>query len=399
MLARLRVPPHLKVTAAQTRPDLSPEALTDALRAKGFHECNPHDPMGLGPYAPYRNLSMGRIAIPQKGGHTADMGFDVLIHFHGHSAVRKTVVQVAGGIAYVGIDKGLGSGPYSKAFERSDVFPTLLRSIEGALKQHTHDEGAHIRHVGLSAWSAGYGAVNEILKHGDERVDAVILLDGLHAAWNPAAPKRDGSLRSLTSQTLTPTFEFAKKALHGEKIFIFSHSGVDPEKYPSTSSTADLLLHELGLSRTPVPETAGKFHQKSGADQQGFHLWSYAGTNEYAHCAHIPLIKRALGIVETAWNTPLMDRNVPNTPAPKLGGGDEEPEVAATLDVGVVAGEPTTKDTFEGLDTIESGGVKKDPLEWVPTPGTAVPPSVSDGVQKPLPAAHEDRPVLGDGNG
>lgn len=396
VLARLATPEARHVTAAPVaQATRTLEPLTEALRVKGFHECNPHDPIGLGPYAPYRNLSMGRIAIPQKGGHAANMGFDVVIHFHGYSAVRKTLVQVARGVAYVGIDKGLGSGPYSNAFQRPDVFPALLRSVESALKQHTHDEGAHIRHVALSAWSAGYGAVNEILKHGDERVDAVILLDGLHAAWNPAAPKRDGSLQSLSSHTLTPTFAFAKQALHGKKLFIFSHSDVDPEKYPSTSATAELLLHELGLSRTSVPSDGSPFHAKSGVDQGGLHVWSYSGTNEAAHCAHIPVMARALSLVEAAWQTPPLDRSVPPTPAPKLGGG-EEPEIAASLDVGVI--ERAAPDPFEGLDTIEQGGQKKDPLEWVPTPAPAK-ASVPEGVQKALPAPNQDRPIVGDGDG
>ncbi|HMR73875.1 MAG TPA: hypothetical protein PKD61_02145 [Polyangiaceae bacterium] len=397
VLARLATPEAPHVTAAPVeRERRTLEPLTDALRAKGFHECNPHDPIGLGPYAPYRNLNMGRIAIPQKGGHTANMGFDVVIHFHGYSAVRKTLVQVANGVAYVGIDKGLGSGPYSNAFQRPDVFPELLRSVESALKHHTHDDGAHIRHVALSAWSAGYGAINEILKHGDDRVDAVILLDGLHAAWNPAAPKRDGSLKSLSSHTLTPTFEYAKKALHGKKIFIFSHSDVDPEKYPSTSATAELLLHELGLVRTSVESDGSPFHPKSNVDQGNLHVWSYAGTNEAAHCAHIPVMARALAIVEGAWDTPALDRKVPSTPAPKLGGG-EEPEIAATLDVGVI--DRAVSDPFEGLDTIEQGGQKKDPLEWVPTPGPAKPVSATEGVEKALPAPNQDRPVVSDGDG
>ncbi len=398
MLAHLTTPQAPQLTAAPTpmaERKLAP--LTDVLRKKGFHECNPHDPIGLGPYSPFRNLRMGRIAIPQKGGHTADMGFDVVIHFHGYNAVRKTLVQVANGVAYVGIDKGLGSGPYSKAFRRPDVYPALLRSVESALKQHTHDDGAHIRKVALSAWSAGYGAVNEILKHGDERVDAVILLDGLHAAWNPAASKRDGSLRSLSSHTLTPTFRFAKKALQGEKIFIFSHSKVNPEKYPSTYHTADLLLRDLGLSRTPVKGDGSPFEQKSGVDSGGLHIWYYGGTNEAAHCAHIPVMARALRVIESEWSTPALDRKVPFTPAPKLGGGGDN-EVTATLDVGVVKG--AAADPFEGLDTVQKGGEEKDPLEWVPTPAPAgAPTSVAEGVQEPLAAPNQDRPVVGDSDG
>jgi hypothetical protein len=336
VLARFAAPsaPELETRSA---PELEPAPLTDALRAKGFHECNPHDPIGLGPYAPFRNLNVGRIAIPQKGGYTDDLGYDVVVHFHGHSPVRKTLVQVARGVAFVGIDKGIGSGRYSKPFENPETWRTLLRSIEGALVKHSGDERAHVRKLGLSAWSAGYGAVNEILKYDADRVDAVVLLDGLHAAWNPAAPKRDGSLRSLSSRTIEPTVRFARRALAGEKLFVFTHSRVDPEKYPSTEATANLLLHELGLERDPVDARGDAFGKTGAAERAGFRLWSYAGTNEAAHCTHIRHIAPALRVIEAAWNTPPMDRSVPNTPAPKLGGGAGEEDDMPVLEL--VAGE------------------------------------------------------------
>lgn len=298
---------------------LRAEPLSDELKKKGYHECFPHDPMGLGPYTPFKNLTTGRIAIPQRGGHTPDMGFDVLIQFHGHSPVRKTFVQVTRGLVYVGIDKGLGSGPYSDAFGNPDVFTALLKSIDAALKRHTGDQRAHIRKLALSAWSAGYGAVNEILKYGDDRVDAVVLLDGLHAAWNPAAASRDAGVSSLSSLPLGPTFRFAKKATRGEKLFVFTHSEVVPETYPSTRQTADLLLAEVGVTRSEIPPGNERFSQTSTADVQGFHLWGFRGGNEHAHCSHVPHIERAVHLLEEAWQTPAMDRNVPFSPAPVLG--------------------------------------------------------------------------------
>jgi hypothetical protein len=329
---------------AEARPEesaprhLVPLPISDEQRKKGYHECYPPDPIGLGPYQPFRNLSMGRIAIPQRGGHTADMGYDVIVHFHGYSPVRKTLVQVARGVVYVGIDRGVGSGRYSDAFQKPDVFPTLLRSIESALVRVSGDSRAHIRHLAISAWSAGYGAVNEILKHGDDRIDAVILLDGLHAAWNPAARSHDEGVQSLSSLPLGPTFRFARKAAEGKKIFLFTHSEVVPEGYPSTHQTADLLLSELGLERTAMDPGEDRFGQTAAVDHAGFHLWSFSGANELAHCSHITHIARALYLIEDAWDTPPMDRDVPPTPAPVLGhpSGDGEIEVSAASDAGTV---------------------------------------------------------------
>jgi hypothetical protein len=299
---------------------LEAEALTPALRARGYHECYPHDPIGLGPYARFRNLNIGRIAIPQKGGHTPDFGYDVVVHFHGQSAVRKTLVQVARGVAFVGIDLGTGSGYYSKRFRSPDVFPKLRRSIERALRRHSGNPQAHVRHLALSAWSAGYGAVNEILRRHADAVDAVVLLDGLHAAWSFTRRGRDQSVDAACDRNIEPTFRFARRAVTGEKTFVFTHSEVEPVRYPSTALTARLLLGQLGLDPEPVGGGTGRYPQVGAVEANGLHVWSHRGNDKRAHCAHIPLIARAVrDVLEERWNTPAMDRDVPHTPAPKLG--------------------------------------------------------------------------------
>jgi hypothetical protein len=332
-------PPSPKLSAfAAPRPKLVPKPfntlhlapITEAQRRKGYNECYTPDPLGLGPYAPYRHLSMGRIAIPQVGGHTADMGYDVLIHFHGHQAARKVIVQIARGIVFVGIDKGIGSGAYADAFTDASAFPELLSSITHALVAYTGDARAHIRHLALSAWSAGYGAVNQILKQGDnaERIDAVVLLDALHAGWNPNHPHHDGSVESAESAYIQPVFDFAREAAEGRKIFVFTHSRIDPITYPSTSLTAALMLSDMGLKTTPVDSGDDPFGMTGRVDVRGFHLWAYRGDTTYAHCSHLshlaPIVR---DILEKTWQTPAMDRDVPPTPAPKMG----EPERKSAL--------------------------------------------------------------------
>lgn len=338
-LSSIRISP--KVVAAAEPVRLVAPPLTSELRSKGYHECNPQDPIGLGPYKPYRNVAMGRLTIPQKGGRTADGGYDVVIHFHGHEAVRKTLVQVARGVAYVGIDRGLGSGAYEQAFACPDVFPALLASVERGLKAESGDPNAHIRHLALTAWSAGYGAVNEILKRQADRVDAVVLLDGLHGRWD-AMPNRDPD-KPLRTTAIAPVIEYARRAVKGEKIFIFTHSYIDPVEYTPTSVTADLMLVEFGLQRKPVDPGGYAYGPDSRVDTAGFHVWSYKGKNELAHCAHIPLIAKALEIIEPAWQTPAMDRDVPFTKvkhwgpssspaaAPGVRAGPMEPSAPAAI--------------------------------------------------------------------
>ncbi len=368
-LARFAVPDKPAVSAAPAKLTLEP--LTAALRRKGFHECNPHDPLGLGPYRPYRNVSMGQILVPQEGGHTADMGYDVIVHFHGHEPARKILVQVARGVVFVGIDKGLGSGPYADAFQNPDVFPTLRRSITHALQAESGDDRAHIRHLALSAWSAGYGAVNEILKHGDEGIDAVVLLDGLHAGWTPGH-KHDHSVAAADSAYIQPIFDFAKRALQGEKIFIFTHSQVDPVTYPSTTQTSALLLSKLGLTVTPHDPGDEPYGLTGTVDVKGFHVWAYRGRDEDAHCSHLTHFARAVrDYLEPAWNTPAMDRDVPPTAAPKLGGGETD---AGTEPPASDAAPPATEPAADA----GRAGLLPGPADSVPSPAArpAPPPDV-----------------------
>ena len=174
-------------TLAPKEKRLEPAPLTEALRVKGFSECNPYDPLGLGPYALYRPLYMGRMLIPQKGGHTADMGYDVLIHFHGSVAARKHLVQVTRGLVLVLVDKGNGGGPYAKALQSPMTFPELRRSIQAELVRKSGDARAHIRHLGVSAWSAGEVAIDKLLEQRQPGIDAYVILDGLPVGWKPGA--------------------------------------------------------------------------------------------------------------------------------------------------------------------------------------------------------------------
>jgi hypothetical protein len=319
-MGHLRLP-HLAqlLERPDQAPPLTPKSLTEGMRRHGYNECNPYDFIGLGPYAAYRKLRVGRIAIPQKGGHTADQGYDVMVHFHGQTALRTTLAQVARGVAFVGIDLGIGSGPYSDEFSSHEAWPLLRDSIEDALKAHSGQATAHIRHVGLMAWSAGYGAVNEILKYHASEIDAVVLLDGLHAAYDLRVGHAFGPAK-VVAGPIEPTVEFARSALAGDKIFIFTHSQVDPMLYPSTGQTAQLLVDELGLTMNLAPPTEDPFGLIASVDVLGLHVWSYRGADKPAHCAHLAHVDRAVrDIIEPAWGTPAMDRNVPFTPAPQLG--------------------------------------------------------------------------------
>jgi LysM repeat protein len=269
---------------------------------RGVNPCNTDDP-GFGVYEPWnRAPSIGQMIIPARGGLTKDGGFDVVIHFHGHEPARKEWVKVMNGPVFVGIDLGIGSGAYQSAFSTPNAFKNLIDSIEKEVQDERDNPKAHVRHVGLSAWSAGYGAVEQILRQplGKELVDSVILLDGLHTGYDP-----DGS---LTMSGLEPFVDFAKRAKSGKRFMYVSHSSIIPPDYASTTETVRQLIHELGGGPKPMkPRKSDPMGLELNEkwDAGNFHARGYDGNDKMDHCAHLGLLKDvAKAYLKERWKTP-----------------------------------------------------------------------------------------------
>ncbi len=265
---------------------------------RGGNPCNTPDP-GFGSYDKWtRGIDMGQLIMPTNKRFARGGQFDVVFHFHGHEAARKEWISVMDGAVLVGIDLGLGSGPYETAFDAPDAFSHLVGSVERAVEKKT-GRPAKARKIGLSAWSAGYGAVQKILgqKYGKERVDAVVLLDGLHCGY---------SGQSVNALQIRAFSAFAKEAAAKRKLMFVSHSSIIPPGYASTTETANFLIHEVG----------GTPKASSGAGPLGmdlisrytlgnFHVRGFSGNDKMDHCAHLGLYRDVLKIhIKPRWNTP-----------------------------------------------------------------------------------------------
>ncbi len=309
--AKKAPPPALSATEAE---ELIPP-LTAEQRRNGFDECNVHDPLGFGPYSAWVQLPLGKMLIPDRGGHTPDMGYDVLLHFNGAESARRLLVQVSKGLVLVLVDKANG-GAYARAVASKDIVPVLKKSIERALRKHSRDERAHIRHFGISAWSAGTIAVDKILSQRPEGIDAFVIMDGLHGAWRLHAPREQKS-SSLDARFVAPEIELAKRAQRGETLFVLTHSHINPGLYPSTYATAGSILDELDLKPVPVDPGSDPYGQTSTVDVKGLHVWGYRGNDVKAHCTQLSRIVRIVTeLIEPAWDTPAMDRSGPPRPLP-----------------------------------------------------------------------------------
>jgi len=269
--------------------------------ARGVNPCNTPDP-GFGVYDRWdRAPSLGQMIAPQKGGVTRSGRFDVMFHFHGHEAVRKEWVRVMRGAVLVGIDLGIGSGPYERVFRNPATFRNLVQSVERAMAKKTGKKKARVRRVGLSAWSAGYGAVSEILRdrYGRRLVDTVVLLDGLHCGYKG---------KSLDDGQLEPFTRFARQAVRRRTFMFVSHSSIIPPGYASTTETANFLIRKLrGRARKTRPRSSDPMGLEliSRYDRGNFHVRGFKGNDKMDHCAHIGLMRDILKVhVRRRWRSP-----------------------------------------------------------------------------------------------
>jgi hypothetical protein len=199
--------------------------------------------------------------------------YDVVLHFHGAHPYLKDLAQKADLRAVVAVyNAGNGAERYAQAFQAGGILTSLLRQIGMAAAPLCGGEGAKPRRVALSAWSAGYGATEKLVTRAEdrERVDAVLLADGLHAGF--ADPYR----RQFAPNALQAFRDFGELAKRGEKLFAITHSSIATDGYASTTECSRLLLKLLN-----VPSEGPFVSGQSGA----FSVEGSAGEDKAAHIA------------------------------------------------------------------------------------------------------------------
>ncbi len=239
--------------------------------------------------------------MPKSGALTSNNGFDLIIHFHGGNAIRKAIADTARGAFVVGVDLGAGSGAYERPFKNPQVFRNLLKNIKKEVARYTKKSDVHIRRLALTGWSAGYGAIRAILRQKTgKKVDAVVLLDGLHSNYDRNSPLK------LRASQLSPFVKFAKHAAKGQKFMFVSHSSIVPPGYASTTETSHYLAKKLGIgiSKSSAQDSPHLTRYEE-ASTGGFLMRGYRGKGKADHCAQIGLITTMAATLEQRWDTPL----------------------------------------------------------------------------------------------
>lgn len=237
-------------------------------------------------------LSVGTLLLPQSARVRDTM--PLYIHFHGAPWLAEwSVNQADKHAAVISVNLGAGSGVYSQAFKDPLKFGALLDEAAHAMSPN---RAVRFHPVILSGWSAGYGAIREIVRNHDNwnRIDAVVLEDGIHTSYVP-----DGKPGPLDTAGLEPFVEFAREAVAGRKTFLITHSEIFPGTFASTTECSEYVLSQVALKPRPVMKWGPLgMQQISDARSGKLHVMGFAGNSAPDHVDHVHATKTWLKMVK-----------------------------------------------------------------------------------------------------
>ncbi|HEU5075863.1 MAG TPA: hypothetical protein VFU02_16835 [Polyangiaceae bacterium] len=214
-------------------------------------------------------------------------GFDLVIHFHGaHTTVIPRYLRSKLNAVLVIVNKGIGSGAYSDALALPNDVDGLLDRISKTIAEECQREPTAPRKIALSSWSAGYGAVQQVLRFRPGKVDAVLLSDGLHVGFS------DERQRRVRVSQMEEFATFAKRAARGERLMAIAHSAITPSEYAGAGETALALAEQAHAPSWPVMKERYGMTQLTAARRGQFFVDGFAGTDKAAHAQHLYSIDR-----------------------------------------------------------------------------------------------------------
>lgn len=188
-------------------------------------------------------LPLGTLFIPQ--GLRRNRPATLLFFFHGGDWLPELAASEQRQVAVVTVQAGAGSGSYVKLFQD----PTRFLSLVAAAESASH---VHFTEIALGGWSAGCGAIRQILLDpaSYDRVHRVLCIDGVHTGYTHDTP---GPLESdIDASNLETWLRFGRDAMAGKKRLLITHSEIFPGTFASTTETADWLLRAWKLTPHPV---------------------------------------------------------------------------------------------------------------------------------------------------
>lgn len=228
-----------------------------------------------------------RVFIPSTYQARSGNVADVLVHFHGdpqtvwNNAKYAKLNTIVVTVNYSGL-----SSAYSTPFSNASLFQTILdEALTKVRQQADFADNLQWDKLGVSSFSAGYGAVREILKSTGYRnqIDALLAADSLYASTAGDGTPLDSQMADYKT--------FATLAKSGQKTFLYSHSQVPTFTYETTGECGDELMQHLGITTSPYNANGlGTLNFYRRAQSGNFKLWGALGTDGDSHLEHLRYI-------------------------------------------------------------------------------------------------------------
>lgn len=217
---------------------------------------------------------------------------NLVFHLHGaHWAARQNIYD--SGVNAVGISIVLSglSSVYSNQFNRATNRAFLQNVLDEALSILETEGIVQQPEWGtfcLSAFSAGYGGVREILAVPEyySALDIVYCADCPHTSYV--------SGDQVNPSQMVDFLQFSQDAAVGETHFLMTHSQIVPGSYASTTECADYLIAGVGATRVSDPKTypdagisARDMHQLTTATLGNFKVRGFSGATANDHMDHL----------------------------------------------------------------------------------------------------------------
>jgi hypothetical protein len=212
-----------------------------------------------------------------------DGKYDLIVHFHGgHFLQVENMERARINAVVVSVNLGINTGPYSNAYAGKGSLDRLIATAHEQLQKTNRAPGAKLGRLALTAWSAGFASISSILSDPGtaQKIDAVLLADGFHAAYV--------AYKTIYTPPLEKWRSYAEQAVKGDKLFVLTHSSVPTDGYASTTDTTDELLREMNLDKTPNTSTGPRGMEEIYEVNRGdLHIKGFEGRREKHHIDHI----------------------------------------------------------------------------------------------------------------
>ena len=224
-------------------------------------------------------LPDAQLFVPDGYRPPSDGAVPLAVHFQGGLTIAEENFARAGrpGVLIASTLAGRSSA-FSRPYQDPRAFAELLAAGERALSEQFGRKLRFGRFL-ITSFSAGYGAVRELLKEPGffDRIEALVMADSIYASLSAAGVRRPDA------EQMAGFVRFAEAAAQGDKVFVLTHTQI-PTPYASTAECADWILSAVGGARAPsgdytergVPITAA-FHRR------GLHVYALDGADAQAH--------------------------------------------------------------------------------------------------------------------